>query len=592
MTFDGVLVLVVMAVAVVLFVSDRLRSDVVAMLVLAVLLVAGVVSPTEAFAGFAHPATVTVAAMFVLSAGLERTGAVAHLGVVLARIGRRSFLLALLAMMVGVGFVSAFINNTAAVAILLPTVLALARELGVSPSKLLIPLSFSSMLGGICTLIGTSTNILVSSLMAGHGLAPLGMFELAPLGLAFAVAGLAYMALVGHRLLPDHGAASDLAEEFGVAGYLTEAEVLPGSPLIGSPLARTLLAVDSDVDVLAVVRLGNAMTLPPANTVLEGGDIVWLRCDLNRLRALVERSGLVLRPDRSWRDEQIEAGDATLVEAVVAPNSVLVGQTLGEVDLRTRLRATVLAVRHHDQVVHDRLAETTLAAGDALLLEVPRARLARLHQRREFVVVSDVGPLRQSRPSRLLALTIVVGVVAAATTGLAGIVVAATLGAVAMVLCRCLTVEDAYAAIEWRVVFLLGGILALGAALENSGAAGSLASLVLHLSGPLGPYGVLATIYLATVLLTAVMSNNATAVLMTPIAFTLAAALDIDPRPLVVAIAYGASASFMTPVGYQTNLLVYGPGGYRFGDYFRVGAPLNLLFWLLATLLIPLFWAF
>lgn len=592
MGYEAAIVLVVMAMAVVLFVLDRLRSDMVAMMVLGVLLVSGIVTPSEGFAGFAHPATVTVAAMFVLSAGLERTGAIAHVGVLLARIGRRSFLLTLLTLMVGVGFVSAFINNTAAVAILLPTVLALARELGVSPSKLLIPLSFSSMFGGVCTLIGTSTNILVSSLMAGHDLAPLGMFELAPVGLLFSVAGLAYMVVIGQRLLPDRGAASDLAEEFGMAGYLTEAEVMPGSPLIGQTLAATMLAATSEVDVLAVVRQGTAMTLPPANTVLEAADVLWMRCDLNRLRALVGRSGLLLRPDRSWHDEQLEAGDATLVEAVVSPNSELIGQTLGEIDLRTRLRATVLAVRHHDRIVHDRLTETTLSAGDALLLEVPKARLARLHQRRDFVVVSDVGPLRDERPPKLLALAIVAGVVIAATTGLAGIVVAATLGAVLMVLARCLSIEDAYAAIEWRVIFLLGGILALGAALENSGAAAFLAALVQRVSGPLGPYAVLATLYLATVLLTAVMSNNATAVLMTPIAFTTAAALGIDPRPLVVAIIFAASASFMTPVGYQTNLLVYGPGSYRFVDYLRVGAPLNLLFWLLAIVLIPRFWGF
>ncbi len=592
MSPDAALVLTVMVVAVVLFVADRPRSDVVAMLVLAVLLVAGVVSPDQAFAGFAHPATITVAAMFVLSAGLERSGLVARLGVGLASIGRRSLPLALLTMMVGVGFASAFINNTAAVAILLPTVMALAREIRVSPSKLLIPLSFSSLFGGICTLIGTSTNILVSSLMASHGHAPLGMFELGGLGLVFSVAGLGYMLLLGHRLLPDRGAAADLTTEFQVQGYLTEAEVLPGSPLVDRPLGTTLLADGSEVDVLAVVRHGVTMTLPPPNAVLEAGDLLWIRCNLERMRVLVGDSGLRLRPDRSWGDAQLEAGNATLVEAVVAPNSALVGRTLGEIDLRARSRATVLAVRHHDRLVHDHLAELPLSAGDALLIEVPKERIGMLRQQREFVVVSDVGPLEPARPRGRLAVAIVTAVVVVATAGLADIVAVATLGALAMVLTRCLTVDEAYAAIEWRVVFLLGGILALGAALDNTGAAAGLSRLIVEGAGPWGPHAVLAVVYLATTLLTAVMSNNATAVLMTPIAFQAAAALGVDPRPLVVAIAYAASASFMTPVGYQTNLLVYGPGGYRFADYVRVGTPLNLLFWAIAVLLIPVFWSF
>jgi di/tricarboxylate transporter len=562
------------------------------MVVLAILLVAGIVSPAEAYAGFAHPATVTVGAMFVLSAGLERSGLVALLGIGLAKIGRRSLPLALLTMMVGVGFVSAFINNTAAVAILLPTVLTLAREIRVSPSKLLIPLSFSSLFGGTCTLIGTSTNILVSSLMAAHGAAPLAMFELGPMGLVFSVAGLAYMLTLGHRLLPDHGAASDLTEEFEVAGYLTEAEVLPTSPLIDRPLRDTLLADGSDVDVLAVVRHGVTMTLPPPNAVLESGDVVWIRCNLDRMRSLVVDSGLRLRPDRGWADEQLEADNATLVEAVVAPNSDLIGQTLGEIDLRARLRATVLAVRHHDRIVHDQLADLPLSAGDAVLVEVPRERIPVLRQQRQFVVVSDLGPLAAARPRTRLAIAIVTAVVAVAAAGIADIVVAATLGALAMVLTRCLSIEEAYAAIEWRVIFLLGGILTLGTALDNTGAAASLSRLIVDGTGPWGPHAVLAVVYLATTLLTAVMSNNATAVLMTPIAFQAAAALGIDPRPLVVAIAYAASASFMTPVGYQTNLLVYGPGGYRFVDYVRVGTPLNLLFWVLAVVLIPVFWGF
>jgi di/tricarboxylate transporter len=591
MDVSTVVVLGLMVVAVILFVSDKLRSDMVAMIILGALLLSGIISPEEGFSGFGHPATVAVAAMFVLSAGLERTGAVAGVGEWLGGLGRKSPLGALIGMMVAIGTISAFINNTAAVAILLPPVLTMARRIETSPSKLLIPLSFASLFGGSCTLIGTSTNLLVSSMIEAHGRPAIGMFELSGVGIVLAVVGLIYMATIGYRLLPDRGHGADLTEEFDVGSYLTELEVVPGSKLIGATVGSSALS-EIDIDILAVVRQGRTMTLPKINTVFEEDDVLWVRSDLNAMKTLRAVDWVGIRHGRKWQDQGLEATDATIIEAVVAPGSVLIGKSLQESNFRNRFGATVLAIRHHDHIRHSRLATTPLSAGDALLIETPKNQLSRLRRRREFVVVSDVGPLDEQPRRRWPAMLIVAGVVAAAASGAVHISAAALAGAILLILTGSLRLEEAYRAIDWQVVFLLGGILPLGIALEKTGGADLLANLLIEWVGSFGPMAILAALYLVTTVLTAFMSNTATAALLIPIALTAASSLGIDPRPLIIAIAFGASASFMTPVGYQTNLLVYGPGSYRFSDYMKVGVPLTLIFWVLATLLIPIVWPF
>jgi di/tricarboxylate transporter len=588
---NTIIVLGLLVVAVVLFVSDRLRADMVAMIILGILLLSRIITPEEGFSGFGHPATIAVAAMFVLSAGLEKTGAVTGIGELLGSLGRRSPRGALIAMMLSIGTVSAFINNTAAVAILLPPVLAMARRIQVSPSKLLIPLSFASLFGGSCTLIGTSTNLLVSSMIEERGQPPIGMFELAGVGLVLAAAGLIYMTTLGSRLLPDRGSGADLTEEFDVGSYLTELEIVPGSKLVGATIGSCALS-EIDVDILAVVRQGQTMRLPQVNTVLEENDVLWVRSDFASMKTLRAADWVRIRPSRKWGDLGLEGEDATIIEAVVAPGSPLIGNSLRQSDFRNRFRATVLAIRHHDHIRHSRLATTPLAAGDALLIEAPRSQLARLKRRREFVVVSDVGPLEEKPRRRWVALLIVAAVIAAAAGGVVHISAAALAGAILLVLSGSLRLEEAYRAVDWQVVFLLAGILPLGLAMQKTGGADLLAELLVDGIGAYGPMAILASLYLVTTVLTAFMSNTATAALLIPIAITTAASLGIDPRPLLIAIAFGASASFMTPVGYQTNLLVYGPGSYRFSDYIKVGVPLTLVFWVLATLLIPIVWPF
>lgn len=591
MTFEIVLVLTILAGAVACFATERLPVDLVALLVLSALLVSGILTPEQAVSGFSNTATVTVAAMFVLSAGLVRTGVVRLLGKWLTGVGRLGLRPTLLALMALIGVVSAFINNTAAVAIFLPIVLGMARDSGISPSKLLIPLSFASMFGGVCTLIGTSTNILVSSIAAQHGLSPFGMFELAPLGLVLFAVGALYLLTAGVRLIPDRRAGADLTQSYGMGDYLTEILVLPDSPAVGRLLRDSPLVRDLDLDVLEIQRDGRLLPAPGAETVLAANDLLRVRCDVRKIRQAEKQEGIVLKSGLKWRDEDLRASEAALLEAVIVPGSALVGKTLKEAGFRQIYGGTALAIRHRGEVMRERLGMTRLRSGDVLLVEVRRDRVEALKRNPDFVVVSEIGLDEPRRGKLLLAVAIVAGVVVSATLGLP-IVGSAILGSVLLVLTRCLTLDEAYRAIEWRVVFLLGGILPLGLALEKSGAARLLSSLLVDTIGAWGPLALLSAFYLLTSLLTEAMSNNATAALLAPIAISAASSLGVDPRPFLVAVTFAASASFMTPVGYQTNTLIYGPGHYRFGDFLRIGTPLNLLFWLIATLLIPQIWSF
>lgn len=592
MTFEIVLVLAILAGAVVCFATELLPVDLVALLVLSALLGSGILAPEQAVSGFSNTATVTVAAMFVLSAGLARTGVVSLLGQRLAAVGRRGLRPTLIALMALIGLVSAFINNTAAVAIFLPIVLGLARDTGISPSKLLIPLSFASMFGGVCTLIGTSTNILVSSIAEQHGLSPFGMFELSPLGLVLFVVGGLYLLTAGVRLIPDRRASADLAQSYGMGDYLTEILVLPESPAVGRPLRESPLVRDLDLDVLEIQRDGRWLPAPGAETVIEANDLLRVRCDVRKIRQAEKQEGIVLKSGLKWRDEDLRSSEAALLEAVIAPGSALGGKTLKEAGFRQIYGGTALAIRHRGELMRERLGMTRLQSGDVLLVEVRRDRVEVLKRNPDFVVVSEISLDEPRRGKLLIAVAIVAGVVASAALDLLPIVGSAILGSVLLVLTRCITLDEAYQAIEWRVVFLLGGILPLGIALETTGAARLLSSLLVDTIGVWGPLALLSTFYLLTSLLTETMSNNATAALLAPIAISAASSLGVDPRPFLVAVTFGASASFMTPVGYQTNTLIYGPGHYRFGDFLRIGTPLNLLFWVIATLLIPCFWSF
>jgi len=592
MNFETLFTFALLVATVYLFVSERLRVDLVALLALAALAVTGVLEPEAALAGFANPATVTIAALFILSAALLRAGAGQLAGQVMVSLFSRGQWLGLALLMVGVGAISAFINNTAAVAMLMPVVLGVCGKIGTSPSKLLMPLSFASMFGGVCTLIGTSTNLLVSQIAVEHGARPFGMFEFAPLGLVFFALGVGYMLTLGDRLLPERREADDLTTTFEMADYLTDVVLDEDAASAGVRLDRAPVVRELDLDVLEVRREGRRVSLPRGETMLLPGDVLRVRSTLEGIRELAQREDVSLAPTVRWRDEELDTADILLLEVVIPTGSALAGTSLERSGFRNTFGATVLAIRRRGKVVHDQLKKVPLAPGDSLLLEVRRSRLAPLRSSRDLIIVSE-GELAEFRRDKLVASSLILAaVVATAALGIFPIVVSALAGCVALVLTRCLSLEEAYAAVDWRIVFLLAGVLGLGRALEGTGGAALLSDLVVGWLAPLGPVAVLAGLYLLTSLLTEAMSNNATAVLLAPVAIATAELLGVDSRPFLMAVTFAASASFMTPVGYQTNTLVYGPGRYRFSDYTRVGLPLNLLFWLAATLLIPRIWPF
>ena len=589
MTWEIAFVLGLTIVAVVLFVTEKFSTDVVAVLVMVVLLVSGILTPAEGFNGFANPATVTVGAMFVISAGLFRAGAVNFLGRGLRRLARRSSTLMVLVMMLGVGSLSSFLNNTATVAIMIPVIMVVAQRVNTSPSKLLMPLAFASLLGGMCTVLGTSTNILASSMAETAGLEPLSMFEFSRLGIIFFAVGVIYMMTIGRKMIPEHRTSGDLTRSFGLGDYLTELQLSDKSQLVGESLESAPLLEEFDIEVLQIIR-GKDLLRPTPKTVLREHDLLRVKGDVSTINELKERAEASLGMQIKWQDSDLESKDTKLVEAVVGPSSPLAGRSLVESNPRKNYGVSVLAIRHHGALKHGELQNIKLMSGDTLLIEVPNSRIPYLIQQRVFLVASKAGIPQFDLPKAAKGVAIVVSVITSAALGWLSIASAAAAGALMIVLSKCISMEEAYAAIEWNVLFLLAGMLALSIAMEKTGTSAMLAGGIVDVFGAMGPRALVAAFFGATMLLTSVMSNQATVALLIPVAITTAYSIDANPRTFIFAVMFAASSSFMTPVGYQTNTMIYGPGQYTFNDFLRVGTPLSLIFWVLGTLLIPWFW--
>jgi len=592
MSLEAIIVFALLVVAMVLFVSDRVSFDVTAVIILATLMITGIVSPREGLSGFSNPATVTIGAMFVLSEGLRRTGVLRYVSRLFADLGGGQFWLTLGVMMVVIGITSAFINNTAAVAIFIPVVIGMSNQLGVSASKLLMPLSFASMFGGVCTLIGTSTNILVSSIAESHGAEPFGMFEFTGLGLIFAAVGGAYTYFVGVPLIPARRSGKDLTADYEMQEYLTDVVLSEESPHIGETVEESRLTQDLDLDILQVFRSTQESVQRDREAPLEPGNVLRIRGGVAEIEKLLEREDIALRPARDWYDVDFEGGPDKLVEAVTAPDSALESEEIGEVDFPERFGAVPLAIRQRGELQQEDLGHVRLSGGDSVLLNIDEERASEIERDPSFVLTTEVD-VPQYRTSRTpIAVAILASVVLLAAFDVMPIVVSAVGGCVAMVLAGCLTTEEAYQSINWKIIFLLAGVIPLGTAMENSGAADLLSVTLLDVLGPLGPTAVLSGFFFVSMTLTNIISNQATAALLAPIALQAAESLGIDSRPLLMAITYAASLSFMTPVGYQTNTMIYGPGQYKFTDFTKVGTPLNLILWIFATFLIPWIWPF
>lgn len=585
------LTLTILIVALILFATEWIRMDLVSLMILLTLGLTGLVSPQEAFSGFSNPAVITVAAMFVISAGISNTGAVNQVGEKILEFTGQSEIRLIISLMLTVAFFSAFINNIGATAVLMPVVIGIARRLHMPPSKLLIPLAFGSLLGGVCTLIGTPPNILMNELLQEYTGESFSMFDFTPVGVVVLIAGIVYMVLVGRHLLPRRKAGT-LTEAYQVKEYITEVEILEGSPLAGQTISKTNLEGDFDLKIRAILRDKQKIPFPRRNRKLMEKDILFLEGNPEGILKVRKKKGLAVVPERDNPIGRISGEELVVVEASLTPTSDMVGKTLREVRFAHTYGLAVLAIWRSGAPVVKKVDHVVLKFGDVLLVQGPEENVKHLGEMHDFLLLGGVAPESYHPRKAPFAIAVLLGVVAAASSGLLPIMLSATLGALILVLGRCLTTKEAYEAIDWSIIILIAGTLPLGYAMQNSGAAGIIADLINQWVGPMGPWMVLGAIFLITFLLTGIMSHAASAVLIAPIAFNAAMALDVSAKPFFMAVAIAASSCFMTPISHQSNALVMGPGGYHFFDYTKVGTPLNLVIWVLATVIIPLIFPF
>jgi di/tricarboxylate transporter len=578
--------------AVVLFINKRISFDITSLILLAILIVSGILTPTEGLSGFSNPATVTIACMFILSEGLRRTGALDIVGDYFFKLSKLNYRLTMFIIMLIVGIISAFINNTAAVAIFIPVIISLSKDIGESASKLLMPMSFAAMFGGVCTLIGTSTNLLVDSIATDNNLAGFGMFDFAPVGIIFFVAGFIYLFTIGIKIIPERRKDESLTDTFEMQSYLTDVVLQPNSPFVGTPLKNTELIQDLDLDIFEVFdKDGNSK--PDRNTInLEKKDVLRIRGSVKELNKLLNREDVLIKPNKNWEDKDFEIGNGQLVEAVIAPESSFEGKKLEQVDLYHEYEAVVLAIRQKGKIQQDHLPDIRLQSGTSLLLYANKERINDIKASEEFVLATEieVPDFRQSKIPA--AIAIIAGVVIFAAVGILPIVASAICGVILMMLTGCLSNEEAYQSINWKVIFLLGGVLPLGVAMQKTGAAQLIVDGVITQFETFGPTAVLSAFFFLSMMLTNLISNQATAALLAPIAIEASSTINVSADPLLVAVTMAASLSFMSPIGYQTNTMIFGPGQYKFMDFVKVGTPLNILFWIIGTFAIPYFWPF
>jgi di/tricarboxylate transporter len=490
------------------------------------------------------------------------------------------------------GIVSGFINNTAAVAIFIPVIIGVAKKLGTSPSKLLMPLSFASIAGGVCTLIGTSTNILVNSIAQSNDLEPFSMFDFLPLGIIFLLTVVLYLIIYGIKSIPSYMEDEDLTSQFDMEDHISDIQLESGYLNIGKKLKESKITKNLDLDILRLFKKDTSESAQRSQSDLEKGDILRVRGDTEEINKIEDSSHLTMKPPRQWKDEDLIKGRDTLIEVTLSPNSTWTGKNIEELDLQERFDAIVLALRHQGECIRDEMEEVDLAEGDSLLLSVNEDHVPTIIRDPNFLIVSKKELPKYKTDKIILALSILTGVILTAAFNIVPIVISALLGSALMIITNCLTTEQAYEAINWKVILLLAGILPLGVALDRTGGAEMIANGLISALGPAGPGAVLSGFFLITMLSTNIISNQASAALFAPIAIHAATSMGVNVRPFLFAITYAASLSFITPVGYQTNTMIYNPGRYKFSDFVKIGTPLSILLWIIASLLIPIFWSF
>lgn len=588
-----VLTLTVLVLALICFIGEWLPVDITAITITVVLMLLGLVTPDEGISGFSNSATITVMAMFILSEGIGRTGVIQIVRDLLMQWGGNKPSQQIFVMGGIVGPITAFINNTAVVAVFLPIVEDWCKKQNISVSKLLIPLSYSTVLGGMITLIGTSTNIVASGMSKKLGYGEFGLFQFTPVGLITFAVGLIYLAIVAPRLLPDRKpSSSDLvSQDYRLNDYVSEVVIKPRSSLVGQTLRSTEIQRKFDLDVLELIRNDSHFPQPIADKVLAAGDILLVRGSRADLLKIRDERGIDILPDmqfgpKALGEAELSSEEEGVAEVLILSNSKLIGSSLKDLRFRQRYNATVLAIRRGEELLRERMGKIPLRFGDLLLVQGPKQSFLGLQTTSDLLVMEqqDIETLRRDKAA--IALAIIVGVVVIAAFDWVPILVTSLAGVILMIITGCLKPGEIYSAVRWDIIFLLAGLFPLGTAMEKSGANEWLASNLVAMGGHFSGYWVLVFFYLATSLLTELLSNNAAVILMIPVAIEVAKTLDLNPFAFMFAVTFAASNSYLTPIGYQTNTMVYGPGGYKFLDFTRVGAPLNLLLLVITPLLI------
>jgi di/tricarboxylate transporter len=590
MTPQIALTLGIIVVALIIFATEKLRVDVVALLVLITVGLTGLVGPKEVFAGFSNSAVITVWAVYIVSGGLFNTGVADYMGRFILYLSGTSEVRLIAIIMIVCGTMSAFMNNVGATAMLLPAVVSISWQTKIPVSKLLIPLSFSSLLGGGITLIGTPANILATNLVTDRGLPTFGFFDFAPVGIAVFAAGILYMVFVGRHLLPVRQPPIDKKITNQLRSYLFEARVLVDGKLAGLSLLESRLGADYDLTVVGIVRDKKTKKALHRNTIIQSEDILLLEGSVDKLMTAKDALGLELVAEGQADLEMLDTGqDDDVLEATLAPRSSMVGRTLQSLQFRDRFGFTVLAVQREGEMITKRLRSIKLQFGDNLLLQGPRGRIPSLQQGSDFLVLEAIDIPKNVKHKMPIAIGILVSVIGLVVFAGLDISLAMVMGGVAMVLTGCLTINEAHESIDWRTVFLVAGMLPLGAAMESTGAARYIADLMLGAIGGWGPMAALAGVYLLAAVITQPMSNAAAMVLVVPIALDTAQSLGANHLAFVLAVVVGGVTSFLTPVGHKANVLVFGPGGYKFFDYARVGGLLTVFLFIVTMLVLPIF---
>jgi len=596
MSFEILIVLSLIVLAFSLFVTEKFPLDVTALLILSILLLGKFLTPEEAISGFANPAVITIGLLFILSHALQKTRLLEYLIIRINKLVSRSRNLGLGVYLLTIGIASALMNNTAIVAIFMPVTIRLAHQYKISPSKLLTPLSYAAIMGGTLTLVGTSTNLLVNAIYIDNGGEALGMFEFARYGWIPLIIGLAYIIWIAPLILPSRTITSSLTKSYHMAGYLTEMKISNDSPLVGKTCRERNINQNYDVMVLDIQREGHLISTKVGEEIIQSGDILFVKGAVENFLRMKEVEKISLLTDEKLTQKELEQEDNVLMECMLTDKSDIIGKTLMQSNFRKRFRTFILAIRRDGSIIRKKVAHVILHTYDTLLIYGRRKQIDKLASNGDFILLGEVqAELVKSRYWWVSILAIISTIILAAF-GILPILKGAIISAVILLMFKIISPNEAYQSIHWQVIILIAALIPLGIVIESTGTATFIGELisntVVGFSTDIQPYILLGLIYLITMILTEVSSNTATAIIMTPIVMAVTNQIGIDPRPFIFAVCFAASASFITPVGYQTNLMVYGPGGYKFSDFIKVGMPLSIIFWLLAILLIPIIWPF